>query len=281
LTNAERDAVLAAVAHQNGFPSVFDGVTPCPTIDEIPDAVRDSAVELFKFGFGLLTDLGTRDAQYREIFIAMPAKLCPFCGCERFDAPGSPRHDLDHYLPISRYPFSGANLRNLVPAGDRCNKAYKVAADILRGDDGTRRRCYDPYAIPAAGVQVDLTESELFARENGLPQWHLDLGASDEAATWDAVWKIRERYQRDVLDVEFAPWLSHFATWCRKAAKPVDLVAQIESALADYLDQVIQNALIECGILWRSTFEMLRYKLAHGDDPERLAAFLRFLVTQP
>ena len=81
--------------------------------------------------------------------------MCPFCGCEYFDAPGAPREDLDHYLPKSLYPFAAANLRNLVPMGMKCNERYKLAQDILRDAAGVRRRSFDPYAERQIKVILD------------------------------------------------------------------------------------------------------------------------------
>ncbi|MCK7494405.1 MAG: hypothetical protein MZW92_26920 [Comamonadaceae bacterium] len=62
---------------------------------------------------GLLTKIGIRDRRYQAIYKSAMYHMCPFCGCEYFDAPGAPREDLDHYLAKSRYPFAAVNLEIL------------------------------------------------------------------------------------------------------------------------------------------------------------------------
>lgn len=80
--------------------------------------------------------------------------------------PDVPRHDLDHYLAISRYPFSGTNLKNLTPMGDRCNSSYKLALDILYDPNGNRLPCYDPYGDVTASFSLE--GSELFGGHGGV-----------------------------------------------------------------------------------------------------------------
>ena len=202
LSKTNRNSIMEAITSENNFPAAFDGQTTCICCDQMPGAIRTAAIELARFEFSLLTELGLRDKHYRMIYEKIPNRLCPFCGCEYFDAPDAPRHDIDHYLPISQYPFAGANLKNLVPAGDRCNSAYKRDADILLGTNGKRRACFDPYGDRSACVS--LLASRPFARHYGrLPEWEVDLGNTPEAATWDTVWRIKERYKRDVLDAEY------------------------------------------------------------------------------
>jgi hypothetical protein len=199
--------------------------------------------------------------------------ICPFCGYEYFDAPGAPRHDLDHFLPISRYPFAGANLRNLVPAGDRCNRVYKGSANILVAEDGHRRRCFDPYGAKFAAVSLE--GSDIFARRGGsLPAWNIDIGDSAEAATWNAVWKVKERYRRDVLDADYHSWLTHFAEWCRRSQRPTATATEIRTALRDYVQTVIQEGFSDRGFLKRALFEMLSDVSNKEPDGNRLISLL-------
>ena len=90
---------------------------------------------------------------------------------------GAPRHALDHYMPVSLYPFAGADLRNLPPMCDACNSRFKGTADILYDNDGNRRRCFDPYAGPV--YEVSLTDSALCDAETGCalrePIWNIQF----------------------------------------------------------------------------------------------------------
>ena len=255
---------------------MFDGATNCPAKAALPAGVAGSIDDLMRFSFGLLSDLGIRDEQYDAIHAGMTSRVCPFCGCEYFEAPGAPRHHLDHYLAISRYPFAGTNLRNLVPMGDRCNSAYKRNQDILLDQQGQRRRCFDPYGQVVSAVS--LSQSRPFEGADGrLPDWVVELGQAPEAVTWDAVWDIKRRYSRDVLDAEYTNWLEHFAQWCRATHRqPGDRPALLE-ALNDFLDTVIPQGFADRAFLKRASFEMLRDQAAQSD---RVADFL-IAVTSP
>jgi hypothetical protein len=278
LSNDERNVILASIASQNDIPQVFDGHTSCICCSGLPEAVNNSADELVRFSFALLTDLGIRDKHYRLIYNNIPGRLCPFCGYEYFDHPEAPRHHLDHFLPISRYPFAGANLRNLVPAGDRCNSAYKRDTDILIGEDGHQRACFDPYGGHSA--TVSLKGSRLFARREGrLPEWYVDFGNDPAAATWDAVWHINERYRRDVLDAEFADWLAHFAQWCRRSNREAKTASEIIVDLNEYVLTVIQEGYTDRAFLKRAMFEMMISQAEQPESSQRVSEFLIDLIS--
>jgi hypothetical protein len=278
LSSDENKQILSAMSSQNRIPQIFAGDDECASCDALPQQIREPSKNLFRAAFNLLTEFGLRDNQYRIIYDNIPSRLCPFCGYEHFDAPGAPRHDLDHYLSISRYPFAGANLRNLVPAGDRCNSSYKRNADVLVGADGIRRRCFDPYG--AANASVSLIGSKLFARSNGrLPEWNVDLGSSPEASTWDAVWQIKERYKRDVLDAEYSDWLGHFAQWCKLKKLKLMTSSDVGDALDDYLKTVIQERFSDRAFLKKAMFEMIRDCSRSGEDANRVTLFLIDLVS--
>jgi hypothetical protein len=146
LSVVERQQILTCLDQQNRIADLVICSTDCEYLADLPKNIQTPAAELFGFAFELLTYLGVRDRHYHKIYTATSYHVCPFCGCEYFDAPGAPREDLDHYLPKSRYPFTAANLRNLVPMGMKCNERYKQGQDILRDASAARRRSFDPYA---------------------------------------------------------------------------------------------------------------------------------------
>jgi hypothetical protein len=203
--------------------------------------------------------------------------VCPFCGCEYFDAPGAPREDLDHYLPQSLYPFAAANLRNLVPMGMKCNERYKQAQDILRDAAGIRRRSFDPYADRQ--IKVTLDKSIPFGGADGqTPDWRIDFDPDcEECTTWDNVFHIRERIKRDVLDPSFRPWLRDFSAWFKMqmgTANPRD--AEVSEAIRTYAEYMALMGLKAREFLQAPVFQMLHRHCAAGD--QRVLAFMKDIV---
>lgn len=259
LTAAERDRVADALMQQNRIADLVSRTCECDRIDDLPATIRESVRELFAFAFRLLTDLSIRDGQYRAIYQAIESKLCPFCACEYFDAPTGPREDLDHYLARSVYPFAGANLRNLVPMGAKCNSRYKLNSDILHGPGG-RRRAFDPYGVRTA--RISLQRSVPFDGLAGeLPRWEIDIDPdSEEARTWDDVFALKERYRRDILDVNFKTWLAWFGAWCKSAELQLADLSSLIVALDRYIGMLVARKFEERAFLQVAVFQMLRAK---------------------
>jgi len=234
LTSTNRREVLRALYDENRIALLLACKHDCTTIDDLPAQIQQPISDLFHFAFTLLTDLGVRDQHYRAIYGAESYHVCPFCGCEYFDAPGAPREALDHYLAESKYPFAAANLQNLVPMGNKCNSRYKLAQDILKREDGTRRKSFYPYSHK--GIKISLNNSQPFAGTDGkMPQWCIEFDQEiEETVTWDVVFHIRERYQRDILDPFFESWLRDFSSWCRSAHVKIIPDREIIDAIARY-----------------------------------------------
>lgn len=262
---AERSDVRAAIARQTALPGVFNDDAPCPTIDSLPQLIREPASELAKYLFGQLSSIKEgegflRDNQYSAIY-ATDIRLCPFCGLNYFRAPGAPRHALDHLLPISKYPFAAADLRNLPPACDECNSTYKRAVDILIGDDGLRRRCSDPYSGPT--YRISLEGSEFFSgNEIGgytLPRWNITIVGQepDRANTWNAVYQIKLRYARDVLDADFLSWVGHYSRWFVRENGRDHNPAAVAAEVPRYIDGVVQDGYADRAFLKAEAFRLL------------------------
>lgn len=278
LDQADRDRIYEAFLNQNQIPQLLACGGECEDVEALPEPAREPIRNLFRFGFQLLGEFGVRDKVYSEIYSAIPDHLCPFCGLEYFDAPGGPREALDHYLSEARYPFAAANLRNLVPMGHKCNSKYKLAQDILRREDGTRRRSFDPYEA-TAGVRVYLSRSTPFEGKGGiLPDWIIDFAPdNEEASTWDQVFRIRERYRRDILDIEFNRWLGNFSSWCRRTvqASAANAIPVLE-ALEWYADLQDECGLGDRAFLKAAMFRMLGQQCRDGN--ERLINLLQDLI---
>jgi hypothetical protein len=274
-----RRRIQRALADQNGIAVLVACGGDCEALGDLPKSIRKPIEELFGFAFRLLTNLGIRDEHYRAIYSAQEDHVCPFCGCEYFDAPSAPRQDLDHYLPRRLYPFAAANLRNLVPMGKRCNESYKGDTDILRKPDGTRRRAFDPYAD--RNIKVALDDSAPFGGAGGrIPEWKIELHPeSPECETWDEVFHVRERLERDALTSSFEQWLGQFAKWFVSERGINDLnddkIADGVRAYADILEIMGFEAKV---FLKEPVFRMLQFHCAQGHA--RLLSFMRELVTQ-
>ena len=276
LNTGEQNQVIEALDDQNEIGSLLSCECDCASITDLPESIRESAKALLHFSFKLLTELGVRDNQYTIIYESLPYHVCPFCGCEYFDAPGAPREALDHYLPGSKYPFASFNLRNLVPMGNKCNSRYKHAQDILVSDDGVRRRSFDPYNHEE--IQISLENSEPFAGTNGqLPRWQIDFEPNnEEVETWDDVFHIRERYKRDVLDPLFKSWLRNFKIWCRSAHTDLDSAGKLSDAIRRFCTVLEEMGFDDRAFLKTAVFKML---LRHCEqDNQRLITLLLDLV---
>jgi hypothetical protein len=278
-SQGERDAVLAAVTDQNRIADLLSNTYNCAALDALPLAMHDAVSSLFDFAFGLLTDLQLRDEHYKAIYEAAIAHVCPFCGTEYFDAPGAPREALDHYLAKSRYPFAAANLRNLVPMGHKCNSNYKLAVDVLYGAGGVRRVAFDPYNHTKIGVVLD--ESDPFnGSKPHTPKWVIEFDPDTPAVpTWDEVFSIRKRYQRDQLDEGYSAWLSEFRSWARSSGRHGDTDDNLIEALTRFEQHCGAIGMRDKAFLKAAVFRMLRLRCERGHD--RLKQLLRDLLAPP
>lgn len=198
LGQAERAVVREAMNDQSALTELFYGDRAATVIGLLPEVIQEPIKKVFEKAFAMLTAVGIRDHNYRTFIQLVEHRICAFCGCESFAGAGSKREPLDHYLATTLYPFAGANAKNLVPMGSRCNSSYKLAQDVLRNRTGGRRRCFDPYSPTPVGIS--LLRSTLFARSDGYPAWEVDFqGDAERIATWDDVFDIRARFS-DSLD---------------------------------------------------------------------------------
>jgi hypothetical protein len=279
LSKHDRDAILAAVADQNRIAELLSGAYDCASIDSLHPSARSSIIDLFDFGFYLLTGLGIRDAHYEAIYHSIAVHVCPFCGIEPFEEPGAHREALDHYLAKSRYPFVAANLRNLVPMGYKCNSSYKKAKDLLRDGKGVRRVAIDPYSHSA--IKVVLDDSDPFGGSTEtIPNWKIDfLPNLPVAQTWDDVFEIRMRYRQSNLDRDYANWLDTFSRWARRDGVQTDTDEGLVKALRRYEEIWVDNGIQDRSFLKAAVFRMLRLRCEQGH--ERLKRLLRDLIATP
>jgi len=258
-----------ALSEQNKIALLLSGACNCSTIDDLPESIRHPVRDLFKFAFGLLTDLGIRDRQYTLIYKSIKHEVCPFCGCERFYGPRAPREELDHYLLRSKYPFAAVNLCNLVPMGHECNSKYKRAQDILYADDGSRRKAFYPYGNHA-GIRVSLDNSVPFKgsyRSFPFPLWQIDFEPeTEEVSTWDTVFHIRERYRRDILDTVFSSCLRDLSRYPQLTNIRHVSEQDIVDALRKYSECMDDRHMGESEFLKAAVFRMLLCHCQQGNQ---------------
>lgn len=250
---------------QNDIERLLSCDCDCLSIKDLPESAQEPIKELFIFSFKLLSDIGLRDKHYENLYEAMPFHICPFCGCEYFDAPGAPREDFDHYLNKAKYPLAAANLRNLVPMGNKCNSKYKLTQDILFSVNGHRRKAYFPYS--AVGVRIILENSQPFGgTHDHLPRWEIEFVPSvEESETWNEVFHIRERYKRDFLDIDYMGWLRQFSAWTRSFNIQAQTARQVSHAIQRYYEYLEVCEYDSVAFLKIATFKMIhRYCVARN-----------------
>lgn len=267
LPDAEQENVLETLVRQNQLRRLFDGRRTCHRIDGLPEAIRDPAKKLFEFAFGLLSDLKIRDTHYQSIYDSCDEKLCPFCGLEYFDAPGAPREDDDHYLPKSHYPYAAANLWNLVPMGHKCNSRYKKTIDPIMNEGGVRRRALNPYGGQCFSISFDGTVMTQAPAELDFT-WNIEfVPAMEEAETWNAIFDLRTRYERDVLKCHWEKWLDQFSHFAE--AKNVSDDASLREALEKYCRIQRKSGLDDRAFLKAAFYELVLEEWDNGNKAIR------------
>jgi hypothetical protein len=279
LSQDERSMVYRTLQEQNNLVDLLAGRSECKEYSDLPDVVQQPIKDLFEQAFSLLTDLGVRDRQYEIIHSQLRVKICPFCGCEFFDAPGAKREALDHYLAESKYPFAAANLNNLVPMGGKCNSRYKLAKNILYSANGDgRRAAFFPYNSPGLQVSLDRTCANSDDHNQVFSEWDIMFAqACAEVETWDAVFAIRERYQRDILNVEFNDWLYEFASWASVDMVSVGTNQELLQSITRYAQYLSDCGFRDRAFLKAAVFNLI-YKLC-AEGNERIIFIMRTLVT--
>lgn len=269
LCDDEIDVLENALTKQNEIEQLLAANAACDCASDFHAMALEKLAELMKYAFKKLTDFGIRDTHYKAIYDSLSAKVCPFCGCEEFDSPKSKREDLDHYIPISLYPFAGSNLRNLAPMGMKCNERYKGANNILKDGADNTRSAFDPYLNETA--KLSLINSAPLQVDAMRPDWDIQLiGDNDKVTTWDDVFDIRRRWKDDVLDVNYSNWITAFVAYCRDSS-PTDIGTLI-TQLDNYILFLEVEGLNDKAFLKLATFKMIHHHCNNGDD--ELIAFM-------
>lgn len=269
LPTPEQNKLLQAFNNQNKIPQLLCSELTCDAINDFPESIQEAVKSVFEAAFRLLTNLEIRDKHYKTIYDECEYHTCPFCGCEYFDAPGAPREALDHYIPEHKYPFAAANLRNLVPMGNKCNSRYKLTEDVLRKADGNPRKSFDPYNHGM--VSISLEKSQLFAGIKGdlgepLPKWVIEFNLNtEEVDTWDEVFHIRERYGRDILNEGFKSYLREFSSYCKSWRFNPSSDTELIAAIDRYILFQDSNGFNDKAFIKAAVFRMFRLHCLNRD----------------
>jgi hypothetical protein len=198
---------------------------PVGSTASLQSKIKKFFSELYGSGFFNLKvvkdNIGANLHDHYKVFAkanAMPC--CPFCGLQPMDSEYDPtREAYDHYLPSSVYPFNSVNFRNLAPACHKCNSQYKLAKDPLMSDDGIQRRAFYPYSSQVNNIQISVQFLNNGQRPTDPMHIQVDLecpGYEEEIATWDALYKIRQRYiAKCCRPAVNKAWLNRILIECR------------------------------------------------------------------
>ncbi len=281
LTNAEREIVIEAMIDQNNLPAVFSSGVRCSTVKGISENVHEAGKELFKYAFRRLSALRTpgstqaiRSSYHQQVYPSLGNGCCPFCGLELVDAPDEDLADpdWDHYLPVSIYPFAGANLRNLTVMGTSCNRTYKGAMDVLYDENNQRVDCLDPYGDEP--VSISLEGSSLLSAEGGGPSWSISISPANKAQNWRRVFNLDARLRANVLDGQYQIWLERLVKHAKKRGGEVTTLQGALAAVRSYRDECEDETLIAVSILKKQFLELVERELL---DPNAGARALNFL----
>lgn len=278
LSGSDRALLREALDDQRQLTELFNGNRAALCRDLLPLPMQPLVAEYAERAFTTLEELGIKSRSY-AIHSTGGYLACAFCGYEAYDSSRVRNMDWDHYLARSLYPFVSANLRNLSPMGDACNRNYKGSKDVLRSNNGMRRRCFDPYGSQTA--TVDLLGSRLFARGRGnvLPEWNLTItGDPDACATWDSIFRLRERWN-DRLDEVHASCLKFVGGTMRRSVVPAD--QDILDRLQGYAHGHRAQGSAAGTFLERAVYELWATRCAQGgEEADRLFTLFKRSVAE-
>ena len=153
---------------------------------------------------------------------------------------------------------------------EACNSRYKHTDDVLRNADGSPRKSFDPYAHGM--VSISLEKSEPFEGLKGdlgepLPKWVIEFDSdAEEVDTWNEVFHIRERYERDILNKGFKSFLREFGSYCKSWNFEPDSHEALVEAIDRYIFFQDSNGFKDKAFMKAAVFRMLRLHCQNGDQ---------------
>jgi hypothetical protein len=281
LTSEEREYVCNAFCCCNRIQDQVENNEVCYTLADLPAKIRKTTKKLFVYMYETtLNSVGNIKDHYQNFYEEIPSKVCPFCGIEKFLHYEDYKQDYDHYLCKDIYPFAAVNMQNLIPMGRNCNTIYKKAKDVLHNEEGNRRKAFYPFQLNGISIEVRLNGSTLPTGNNKKGKWNITLDPNaEEVHTWDDVFKIRDRYRKDVYEDEYDSWLMRFINTARNSNNNNE--PWTEESVKITLDKYI-NTLDQDGIsqfqnktfLEKSLFRFIR----DDDDSKTIKAIAKMIM---
>ena len=212
LTSEEREYVCNAFCCCNKIQDQVENNEACYTLSNLPAKIRKTTKKLFVYMYETtLNSVGNIKDHYQKYYEIIPLKVCPFCGIEKLLHYDHFKQDYDHYLCKKEYSFAAVNMKNLFPVCIKCNRIFKKAEDILHKKDGTRRKAFYPFQLNGISIEVRLNGSTLPTANNKKGVWHITFVPDvEEVHTWDNVFKISDRYKKNIFEDEYGSWLINF-----------------------------------------------------------------------
>ncbi len=195
----ENSLINVSVMHKDRISEILGNDSFSHLMSELWDSLKTNSWEI--------------DKHYEEIFNHLPeSRICTFCGINPLSHPQSYRADYDHLAFKGDYPISAINLKNMAPSCSECNQKYKHDTDVFYKSDKTRRVFNYPF-LNFINVQLDflgtIFPSTDVSNLNG--KWEIQIQPDTELTrSWDEVYKIRERYVRDILLTDYNTWIGQF-----------------------------------------------------------------------
>ena len=277
----QRDDIILALAGQNQFPELFAIDAPTHSIAVSLPAVHDAARNLFEYAFRKLSDLKSpgsgetvRGRYHHLVHAHFTSGCCPFCGLEILEAPDPDLvdPDLDHYLAVSKYPFAGANLRNLTAMGTACNRSYKGAQDILLDDRDQKAECFDPYGDEHVTLSLDGTV--LLPGGGSGPAWTLTFDPDLKSLNWRRIFKLEARMKANVLEKQYQMWLKHFTVYADRNGIDIAGKDGAIEAISKFKATCEMETLPTVALLKASFFALVENALSDPVGGDRIHNFL-------
>lgn len=188
---------------------------------QVPDNIKETISKLFHDLYHQV--LYQRDSFYKEYGVVRthhynPFRTtnseisnCPFCDILPVRTEFyKDRDPYDHYLPISKYPFSAVNFYNLVPTCERCNGlSVKTDKDLFLDVPGNT---FYPYSDSINNIELSVEmDPKPVLRESKITiSFNSQDSIAKEIETWEHLYSTGEWYT-DIAIGKIQDWFDFFS----------------------------------------------------------------------
>jgi 5-methylcytosine-specific restriction endonuclease McrA len=246
-SQVDRSQFCLEIRQSNNIRSICAGTYVPRRIDKNATGVYLSMRELFLSLYNQVLDGNAFNGQYsttlRNHFddfsrLNSTITLCPICGYgELKKHTDKTRDQYDHYLPKAYYPLSSVNFENLVPICKECNSFdAKGETDVLAvASNGKLFFIFDD-TYGGLTVAFRLLNDDIdFSKIEWQIYFNCPQGKQDEIASWDTIYKIRDRYY-GFINGRIEKWYKHYWKLVKGPRLKDYTVEQKEEFYEAYLD---------------------------------------------